>query len=101
MDMYPDMGRMEERDGAMDQGGKKPMRDEEGGETALLPKSLCPDMEFEPGQELKLKVVHVYDDEVEVEYMKEGEEDKGRGHKSEMEQAGDRMGAMAGGDDGM
>lgn len=37
----------------------------EGGSSALLPKSLVGDVQ--PGQTITLKVVHIYEDEVEVE----------------------------------
>lgn len=49
----------------------------EGSEpTALIPKSLLAGKEFKPGEEIVLKIVHIYEDEVEVEYAKseEGEE---------------------------
>ena len=36
------------------------------GETALLPKSLCAGKELKPGDTLTFKVVHMYDDEIEV-----------------------------------
>jgi hypothetical protein len=36
--------------------------------TALLPKSVLGGKEFKPGEEVVLKVTHVYEDEVEVEY---------------------------------
>lgn len=35
--------------------------------TALIPKSVLGGMEFEPGQELTVKVVKVYGDEIEVQ----------------------------------
>lgn len=36
--------------------------------TALLPKSILAGKDFKPGEEIVLKVTHVYDDEVAVEY---------------------------------
>jgi hypothetical protein len=41
-----------------------------GAETALLPKSIFGDKTLEPGAECKFKVVQIYEDEVEVEYVK-------------------------------
>lgn len=48
-----------------------PEKEDEGGETALLPKSILAGKDFQPGEEVVLKVVHIYDDEVEVEYAPE------------------------------
>lgn len=60
----------------MEEGGSK---DESA--TALIPKSLLAGKDFQPGDEVVLKVVHIFEDEVEVEYAKEpeggGESDKG------------------------
>lgn len=38
------------------------------GVTALLPKSILAGKEFNVGDEVILKIVHMYDDEIEVEY---------------------------------
>lgn len=67
------------------------------GATALLPKSILGGKKFQVGDELVLKVVRLYDDEVEVEYASapeggmdgdgEPEEDEG-----EMDMAGMGMG---------
>ena len=57
-------------------------------ETALLPKSLIGDGEVQSGDEIVLKVVRVYGDEVEVEYYKKESEDE------EMS-AGDEIDAIA------
>lgn len=48
---------------------------EEGEEStsALIPKSILGGMELEPGQEITLKVVKVYGDEVEVQPVVSGE----------------------------
>ena len=43
----------------------------EGGETALIPKSLLGAKEFSPGDEVVLKIVQIYEDEVEVQYATE------------------------------
>lgn len=40
----------------------------EEGETALLPKSILAGKKFEVGEEVIFKIVHEYDDEIEVEY---------------------------------
>lgn len=53
------------------QPAETPEKEAEGGETALLPKSILAGKEFQPGEEVVLKVVHIYDDEVEVEYAPE------------------------------
>lgn len=46
--------------------------DEGGVQTALIPKSLLMGKEFNPGDEVVLRVVHLYEDEVEVEYASDG-----------------------------
>jgi len=53
------------------------------GSTALLPKTVLGGKEFKPGEEVVLKIVHVYEDEVEVEYASEPEE-KGKPSKPPM-----------------
>lgn len=67
----------------------KPSGDDAGddtGQTALLPKSILAGKDFKPGDEVVLKVVHLYDDEVEVEYASgEDEEEK---HESKMMKRG-------------
>lgn len=45
---------------------ERPMKDKRLGESALLPKSIIGDKELRPGDEITMKVMHVYDDEVEV-----------------------------------
>jgi len=52
--------------------------------TALLPKSILMGKKFKPGEEVVLKIVHEYDDEIEVAYATEkkskddsGESDRG------------------------
>lgn len=64
----------------------------EGGESALIPKSLLMGKEFNPGDEVVLKIVHIYEDEVEVQYAPE--EPKEEGH-SEMDEADEEMDKMA------
>lgn len=46
---------------------------EEESETALLPKSLFGDKDLKPGSRCSIEVVAVYDDEVEVKYVKHEE----------------------------
>lgn len=48
----------------------------EGGESALLPKSLLMGREFNPGDEVVLKIVHIYEDEVEVQHATEEPEEE-------------------------
>ncbi len=49
-------------------------KEDEGGETALVPKSLCPGME--PGEEMVVKIKRVLDDQYEVEYAPEPDKEK-------------------------
>lgn len=72
--------------------------DEKGaGESALIPKSLLAGKEFNPGDELVLKIVALHGDDVEVEYAT-GKDDSKEGD-APMSDArkgiGDRMRAMA------
>lgn len=50
--------------------------EDSGQETALLPKSIFPDKDLEPGKVCKFRVVATYEDEVEVEYVR-SEKDSG------------------------
>lgn len=59
------------------------------GATTLIPKSVCPGMDLEPGQKLEFEVVKSYEDEVEIKYLKG---DKG---ESEMDRSEDKLNAMA------
>lgn len=58
-------------------------------QTALLPKSILGGKTFEPGEEVVLKIVHVYEDEVEVAYATEEKK------KSAMDEADDSLMNMA------
>lgn len=49
--------------------------EDSGGESALIPKSALSD-KCKPGDVVTMKVVHVYDDEVEVEYMSKKHKDE-------------------------
>jgi len=55
----------------------KPREATETMETALLPKSLLAGGEVQSGDEITLKVVRVYGDEVEVEFYEKESEDEG------------------------
>jgi hypothetical protein len=68
-------------------------KEDSGGETALLPKSILAGKEFNPGDELVLKVVRLYDDEVEVAYAT-GKDEKNPMKKSAMDEASDKLGMM-------
>ena len=41
------------------------------GETTLIPKSILAGKDFQPGDEVVLKIVKLYDDQAEVEYAAE------------------------------
>lgn len=49
--------------------------EDSGGESALIPKSALSD-KCKPGDVVTMKVVHVYDDEVEVEYLSKKHKDE-------------------------
>lgn len=70
----------------------EPQTDSQGGETALLPASLCPGMK--PGDKLSLTVDRVHDDQYEVSYRPEEsrEEESEASEPSAMGDSG--MGAM-------
>jgi hypothetical protein len=86
---------------AGDQDPKKADDEKGEGESALLPKSLFAGKEVQPGEEITLKVVRLYDDEVEVECCaggdkpgKEGEANTDTGGE-DMEAAMGKIGSMA------
>lgn len=65
-------------------------------ETALLPKSLFPGEEPAVGDVCQFKIEHIWDDEIEVSYMKEGEgEEKSPRKPSAMDDATDAFDKMA------
>lgn len=71
--------------------------DEEGETTALLPKSILAGKKFEPGDEVILKVVRLFEDEVEVEYSHgEDEDEKPSKPKRTMDEADESLDRMAG-----
>jgi hypothetical protein len=61
-----------------------------GEETALLPKSIFGDKTLEPGATCKFKVVQIYDDEVEVAYVKhekDGDKEKDYSPEEQIDRA--------------
>lgn len=73
--------------------------DKEGaGESALIPKSLCPGMDLKPGDKIPLVVRAVHGDEIEVEYEaddKPGADSEGRPMGKARAGMADRLSAMA------
>lgn len=63
------------------------------GATALLPKTVLGGKDFQPGEEVVLEVVHVYEDEVEVKYASEKPKSK-----STMDESMGKMDEMMGGE---
>lgn len=64
-----------------------------GGNSALVAKSLFGGSAPEVGSTVSFKVVHIYDDEVEVEPVSDDNEKKSS--SPEMDEAEDRLGSMA------
>jgi hypothetical protein len=63
---------------------KEESKEQEAGEdTALLPKSLFSGKDIEPGSKCEVEIVHIYEDEVEVKYVKHNKESKGEAPKEE------------------
>lgn len=52
-----------------DQPAPNESKDDMDADTALLPKSIFAGKDYKVGDEIKLKIVHDYDDEVEVQCM--------------------------------
>lgn len=69
---------------------QQPQEEKAEGETALLPKSIFGSTPPEPGATCTFKVVHVYDDEVEVEYQ----DDENAEDNSELGKADSALAAM-------
>lgn len=65
-DYYPEMGSGPAPPKSDGPTPERPMKDKRLGESALLPKSIIGNGEVRPGDEITMKVMHVYDDEVEV-----------------------------------
>lgn len=96
-DYYPSDGAGPDMDMAATTPDTKPTTAKEEGETALLPKSILAGKEFKPGDEVVLKIVHMYEDEVEVAYAseKEPEGDTGMGDEDEGQSPEDTLQSMA------
>ena len=62
--------------------------------TALLPKSLFGDKDLKPGRACKVKVMRVYDDEVEVAYVPHDGESDEHGDGESMRSAMGKMDEM-------
>ena len=88
---------------ASDSGGAKPSKpqgedagDEMEGDTALVPKSVFRGKIPDVGQECRFKAVHIWEDEVELSWVKDGEENKSAsGKRSTMDTATDSFDKMA------
>lgn len=81
---------------AQDHDESKPHEDKDEGETssALLPKTLMAGKDFKPGDEIVLKIDHIYEDEFEVSYASE-KSDKPKKPMSTMDEADGAMDKMA------
>lgn len=91
----PDYYGGEETEGApVDAAQGQEQEKDDTGQTALLPKSILAGKEFKPGDEVILKITHIYDDEVEVAYAHEEKAEEPK-PKSSMAMAEDRMDRMA------
>ena len=81
------------------QGGEKEETEgkEDDGTSALLPKSILMGKEFKPGDEVVLKIDHIYDDEIQVSYATEKEEKEGETgpKKTTMEESESALDKMA------
>ncbi len=66
---------------------------EYGSESALIPKALLAGKDFKPGDEVVFKIVHMYEDEVEIEYSTGPDEKKES--KSTMDESMEKMDSMA------
>ena len=67
---------------------------QDGAETFLAPKTAFGDVK--PGDTCEVKVVHVYEDEIELEYVRSDEEESETPTPSAMDQSMNSMDAMAG-----
>src|SRR6478672_1653296 len=77
------------------QGETKPEMDksEDGEQTALIPKTLFAGKDFKVGDDIVLKITHLYDDEAEVKYSSEDKDESKP--KSTMEEAESGLEKMA------
>lgn len=96
-DMYGDNASPSQSESPEDM-QKEKMEDKDGeqAETTLIPKRLCEDCKV--GEEITFKVVHIYEDEIEIEYAK-GEkpsENENEMDGEEMTMAKGRMNSLGG-----
>lgn len=77
-------------------GGPAPPKEGEtkGGESALIPKSLLMGKEYKVGETIPLKVVHIFEDEVEVQ-CEPYEKSEDKEEMSEMESSETMLDGMA------
>lgn len=75
--------------------------EEDSESTALLPKSILMGKKFKPGEEVVLKIVHIYDDEVEVAYAKSSDQEEEKDDGSEMDRSSSPMKSSMGAMDQM
>lgn len=70
--MYPQPDQPDEQDSSSPSPSSHSEDDDQSpGETALLPKTILGGKDFQPGEEVVLKIVALHDDEVEVSYAPE------------------------------
>lgn len=53
--------------------------DDQAEDSALIPKSIVP-KDAKPGDVCSFKIVHMYEDEAEIQYVKKDDEEKGEEH---------------------
>jgi hypothetical protein len=98
--MYPQPDEPDQTQGGGDDAAGQDDEKMEG-ETALLPKSILGGKDFQPGDEVVLKIVGMHDDEVEVAYAPEkpggaDDEEMTEEPAGEMDQAQNRLASMGG-----
>lgn len=73
--------------GGEDEGPAAPpeQKEEDTGNTALLPKSILGGKDFQPGEEVVLKIVRVHGDEIEVEYASDEKPTEGPSANDEID----------------
>lgn len=78
-----------------DSGDSGKGKDDYGSESALIPKALLAGKDFKPGDEVVFKIVHMYEDEVEIEYATDDSDNEKSEGKSTMDESMDKMDEMA------
>jgi len=86
----PNQGESSDQTPKSSEGGED---EKDMGETALLPKTILAGKKFNPGDEVVLKIVHLYDDEVEVAYATDKHDESMHDDES-MEGAQKKLGMM-------